>query len=41
MMNFRQLRKIKRAINDLVRKLGVNFFAESDCPAIATQYISV
>ena len=33
-MNFRQLKEIKRAINDLVRNLGVNFFAKSDCLAI-------
>jgi len=38
MMNFRQLRKIKRAINDLVRNLGVSFFAECDCLAILARY---
>ena len=35
-VNFRQLAKIKRAMNDLVKNLGVKFvFVESDRLAVA------
>jgi len=34
-MNFRQFEKNRKVIIDLVRNLGVNFFAESNGLAIA------